>query len=44
MCAQLLMFQNGVYSQDLCYKVITRFYQIIVASGMNEMKPQEWQN
>ena len=34
MCAQLLMFQNGVFSQDSCNSVITRFYRIIVASGM----------
>ena len=26
MCAQLLTLQNGVYSQDLYYRVITRFY------------------
>ena len=34
MRAQLLTFQNGVYSQDLYYRVITRFYRIIEASGM----------
>ena len=34
MRAQLLTFQNGVFSQDLCYRVITRSYRIIVASRM----------
>ena len=34
MCAQLLTFQNDVFSQDSCYSVITRFYRIIAASGM----------
>ena len=34
MRAQLLMFQNGIYSQDLYYRVITRFHRIITASGM----------
>ena len=32
--AQLLTFQNGVFSQDSCNSVITRFYRIIAASGM----------
>ena len=27
MRAQLLTFQNGVFIQDSCYSVITRFYQ-----------------
>ena len=33
--AQLLTFQNGVFSQDLCYSsVISKVYGIIAASGM----------
>ena len=34
MHVQLLTFQNGVFSQDSCYSVITRFYRIIAVSGM----------
>ena len=34
MRAQLLTFQTGVFSQDLCYNVTIRFYHKRVASGM----------
>ena len=34
MRAQLLTFQNGVFSQDSCYRVIIQFYRKKIASGM----------
>ena len=34
MRAQLLMFQNGVFSLDSCYGVNTWFYRKKIASGM----------
>ena len=34
MRAQLLTFQNGIFSQDSCFSVISRFYRITAASGM----------
>ena len=33
MRAQLLMFQNGVLSQDLCSRAITWFYRKKIVSG-----------
>ena len=34
MRAQLLTFQNGIFSLESCYGVDTWFYRKIIASGM----------